>query len=109
MKDKDFIEKVFPTAEEDVEAAEQVVDTPQTRSHSYRLAYNDTEFMLRDELRPVRLQLELIKPELLQQQYGINSTVVIFGSASIPDAETAEQNLRQAQNQVDANPSDMKN
>ena len=89
MKEPDIPENVFPTAEEDVGAARLVPDTPQTRSYSYRLAYNDKDFLLRDELRPVRLQLELLKPELLQQENGIHSTIVIFGSARIPEAETA--------------------
>jgi uncharacterized protein (TIGR00730 family) len=56
--------------------------------------------MLRDELRPVRLQLELLKPELIQHEMGIESTVVIFGSARIPDCETAEANLVALRDQV---------
>ena len=63
------------------------------RSSSYRLAYQDEEFLLRDELRPVRLQLELLKPELILQENHIESTVVIFGSARIPDPESAEAQL----------------
>ena len=71
----------FPTAEEDVSAARLTPDTAQTRSPSYRLAYTDEEFLLRDELRPVRLQLELLKPDLLQHENGIHSTIVVFGSS----------------------------
>lgn len=97
---------VFPTAEEDVGAARRAPDTPQTRSSSYRLAYTDDEFLLRDELRPVRLQLELLKPELLQQENNIHSTVVIFGSARIPDAETAAGRLQQAEALAAVNPAD---
>jgi len=51
---------------------------------SHRRAYEDPEFMHRDELRPVRLLLELQKPELLQQEQGIVSTIVVFGSARTP-------------------------
>ena len=51
---------------------------------SHRLAFEDVEFLHRDELRPVRLQLELQKPELLQQEQGIVSTIVVFGSARTP-------------------------
>jgi uncharacterized protein (TIGR00730 family) len=52
---------------------------------SHRLAFEDVDFLHRDELRPVRLQLELLKPELLQQEQGIVSTIVVFGSArSVP-------------------------
>jgi hypothetical protein len=52
-----------------------------SRLPSHRLAFEDVEFLLREELRPVRLQLELLKPELLQQEQGIVSTIVVFGSA----------------------------
>jgi hypothetical protein len=87
----------FPTAEEDVNAARLTPDTVQTRSPSYRLAYTDEDFLLRDELRPVRLQLELLKPDLLQQENGIHSTVVIFGSARIPDKKIAAERLQAAE------------
>ncbi len=48
---------------------------------SHRLAYEDVDFLHREELRPLRLQLELLKPELLQQEQGVVSTIVVFGSA----------------------------
>jgi hypothetical protein len=62
----------------------EVVPSPQTEDPSYRLAFQDMDFLLRDELRPVRLQLELLKPELLLQEAGIASTLVVYGSARIP-------------------------
>lgn len=71
-------------AGEDVRHAHVVPDTPQGRSPSYRLAYADTEFLLRDDLRPVRLMLELQKPETLLSERGIESTVILFGSARVP-------------------------
>jgi uncharacterized protein (TIGR00730 family) len=98
---------VFPSAEADVDAAKQAPVTPQTLSPSYRLAYNDEDFILRDELRPVRLRLELLKPELLQQDHGIHSTIVIFGSTRIPDPETAREHLREAEAQAAASPHDL--
>jgi uncharacterized protein (TIGR00730 family) len=52
---------------------------------------------LRDELRPVRLQLEVLKPELILQEQHIESTVVVFGSARLLDPETAESRLVSAQ------------
>lgn len=106
MVEPDQLENMFPTAEEDVGAARLAPDTPQTRSHAYRLAYTDEDFLLRDELRPVRLQLELLKPELLQQENGIHSTVVIFGSARIPDEETATAHLQEAEAEALAAPTD---
>ncbi len=76
----------LPYSHEDCAACKLAPDTPQTRSPSYRLAYDDPDFMCREELRPVRLQLELLKPELLMQEYGVQSTVVLFGGARIPEA-----------------------
>ena len=64
--------------------AQDAPDTPQTRAPAYRLAFTDDDFMCRDELRPVRLQLELLKPELLLDAHGIQSTIVLFGGARIP-------------------------
>ncbi|MBO9407382.1 TIGR00730 family Rossman fold protein [Shimia sp. R9_1] len=72
-------------AHSDRETASHVPDTPQTRAPSYRLAFADTDFLCRDELRPVRLQLELLKPELALDEHGIESTVVLFGGARIPE------------------------
>ena len=93
MQPKSNHKRVFPTAKEDAHAAKLHVDSPQCRSASYRLAYLDDELMLRDELRPVRLQLELLKAELVQHEMGIESTVVIFGSGRTPDPENATAEL----------------
>jgi uncharacterized protein (TIGR00730 family) len=82
---KDDRHSPFRDAHTDRKSAEGVPDTPQTRSPSYPLAFADGEFMLRDELRPVRLQLELLKPELMMNEAGIESTIVLFGGARIPD------------------------
>ncbi len=106
MGENDYTEDVFPSAEQDADTANLVPDTLQTRSESYRLAYADTEFLLRDELRHVRLQLELLKPELLQQDSGIRSTIVIFGSTRIPDAKTANARLQKAETESAASPAD---
>jgi uncharacterized protein (TIGR00730 family) len=89
--------RFFISALDDAQSARVRVDSPQCRSSSYRLAYQDEEFLLQDELRPVRLQLELLKPELILQENHIESTVVIFGSARIRDPETAEAQLVSAQ------------
>ena len=77
----------FPDAREDLERWDRQPDTPQTRSPSYRLAFSDGEFLTRDELRPVRLQLELLKVEMALAERGIRSTIVMLGSARIPDPE----------------------
>ena len=75
----------LPHSDEDLERARSVPDTPQTRASTYRLAWNDEEFMTRRELRPVRLQLELLKPEMILAERGIRSTVILFGGARIPE------------------------
>jgi uncharacterized protein (TIGR00730 family) len=70
---------------EDIKKAHEVPDTPQTRAPAYRLAFDDKDFLTSEELRPIRLQLELLKPELMLQEAGIESTVVLFGGARIPE------------------------
>ena len=80
----------FRDAHQDVETAREIPDTPQTRASAYRLAFADADFLCRDELRPVRLQLELLKPEMLMSEYGIDSTVVLFGGARIPAPDEKE-------------------
>ncbi len=70
--------------------------TPQTRDPAYRLAFRDTDFLLREELRPVRFQLELLKCEMLLEEAQIGSTLVCYGSARIPSPEMAEEALKAA-------------
>ena len=95
-KTPDLKARNFASAEEEAAAAATpaLYDGPDS---SYRLAFTDTEFLLREELRPVRMQLELLKPELVQQQQGIDSTIVIFGSARILPPDVAQARLAEAQ------------
>src|SRR6056297_1466581 len=88
---KDERNSQFRDAHSDINTAEQIPDTPQTRSPAYRLAFADPDFLCRDELRPVRLQLELLKPELAMNEAGVDSTVVLFGGARIPAPVNAEK------------------
>ena len=81
----------FPHAREDMARADDVAETPQTQSPAYRLAFADMDFMVRRELRPVRFQLELMKPEVMLAEHDIRSTVVVFGSARMPDPDTATE------------------
>ena len=85
----------FPSAEDEAKAAQPHgrYDGP---GSSFRMAFTDTEFLLRDELRPVRLQLELLKAELVQQEQGVESTVVVFGSARFKAPEVAAKMLEDA-------------
>jgi hypothetical protein len=61
----------------------------QPLSRSYLLPVEDSEFLLRDELRGIRFALEYTKAELLLRDWGIRSTVIAFGSARIRSREEA--------------------
>ncbi|NQV66311.1 MAG: 3-isopropylmalate dehydrogenase, partial [SAR86 cluster bacterium] len=99
--------KPFPSAAEDVKhTRETQLATPQSSSPSYRLAYADDDFILTDEMRPVRLLLELSKPELTLNEHDINHTIVIFGSARILSPEVAAEMLRGIAERLQANPTD---
>jgi uncharacterized protein (TIGR00730 family) len=91
----------FPSAKEDAEKLGPASRYTGPES-AYRLAFTDTEFILREELRPVRMQLELLKPELIQNEQGIESTVVMFGSARVLPADVAEAALAEARAGGDA-------
>ncbi|HEX7821897.1 MAG TPA: LOG family protein [Sphingobium sp.] len=80
----------FRPARQEARDAERAVETPQTQSRAYRLAFQDSEFLLREDLRPVRFQLELLKPDLLLDEARIRSTFVFYGSARIPRPESAD-------------------
>lgn len=70
---------------EDLKHAHEVPQTPQTLAPAYQLAFDDKEFLCSEDLRPVRLQLELLKTETLLKERGIESTIVLFGGARIPE------------------------
>src|SRR3982751_1279738 len=82
--------RIFPTSKADARAAEPVPPIPQTESAAYKLAFQDSEFLLREDLRPVRFQLELLKPELFLNEANIGSTFVFYGSARIPSPDMAD-------------------
>lgn len=90
--------KFYPAGEEACFADKQTPQTPQTRHPAYKLAFRDTDFLLREELRPVRFQLELLKPEMLLDEAGVGSTLVMYGSARIPPPEAAPTALEGARN-----------
>src|SRR6516162_5793434 len=75
--------------------------TPQTKSASYRLAVEDPDFLHRDEVRGVRLQLEYEKPEILLNEWGVRSTSIVFGSARIPSPERARAIRKAAGGQLE--------
>lgn len=73
------------TSVQDIDAARHVPKTPQTASAAYRLAFADEEFLTSEDLRGMRFQLEYLKTEMRLREASINSTVVLFGGARIPE------------------------
>jgi uncharacterized protein (TIGR00730 family) len=90
--------RIFPSSKTEAKSAEHVPSIPQTESSSYKLAFQDTDFLLREDLRPVRFQLELLKPELLLNEAEIGSTFVFYGSARIPAPDVADALVAAATN-----------
>ncbi len=74
------------------------------RSPAYRKAYTDPEFLSRDELRPVRLQLELLKPEMILEEHDVKSTVVVFGSARSWDKEQTDERVKSVEAMLKKDP-----
>ena len=84
--------RVFARAAAEAKTARLTVSTPQTENPAYRLAFQDMDFLLSEELRPVRFQLELLKPELLLDEAKIGSMMVFYGSARIPQPGVKSSN-----------------
>ncbi len=89
MTDTRVPSRVFRRAAQEAKSAETQISTPQTRNPAYRLAFQDMDFLLREDLRPVRFQLELLKPDLILEEAKIASTFVFYGSARIPEPDKA--------------------
>lgn len=87
----------------EAELKSQADIAPLLEADAYRLAFADPEFLVRRETRGIRFQLEMLKPDLDQAEQGVDSTIVVFGSARSPSPETAQASLQQAQASGDAN------
>ncbi len=105
-KRKPFNPFISTEAELGVKKAQsgKIEGSARSKEELARLAFGDLNFMLREELRPVRLQLELLRPELVQQDLGIESTVVMFGSARVSDTEASAQRVKKAEEQLAQDP-----
>ena len=79
---------------------------PAAESSSYIPADRDTEFLQREELRSLRIGIELLKPELIQREQGINSTIVVFGSARLQESTAAKHALQVAEEEAARTPQD---
>ena len=89
LRRKDGVWDPLKDSSTDKRRAEGIPKTPQSASPAYRLAYADDDFLCREELRPIRLQLELLKTEMALTESGIKSTVAMFGGARIPAPGTS--------------------
>jgi len=76
----------------------------QQHSSSYTPADRDTEFLQREELRSVRIGLELLKPELIQREHGVRSTIVVFGSSRLQEPAAAQTALLLAEQEFAGSP-----
>src|ERR1700712_560313 len=101
MKHRSLKTRNFRSAGEDAAKAKPpgLYDGP---GSAYHLAFTDVDFLLQEELRPVRIQLELMKPEMVQSRLGIESTIGLFGAARIKPPEIAEAALAIARKGGDA-------
>ena len=88
---KEAVHTPFKPASREADFAANPTPTAPTEHSAYRLAFQDDEFLLRDELRPVRFQLELLKCEMLLDEAQIGSTLVCYGSARIPSPDQAAE------------------
>ena len=82
---------------------------PAATSSSYIPADRDTEFLQREELRSIRIGLELLKPELIQREEGIRSTIVVFGSARLQEPAAAKHAFHMAEEEAARSPKDPAN
>ncbi len=80
---------------------EQILQSP-----TYKLAFQDLDLLREEDLRHLRLHLELLKPKKALQEQYVNSTVVVFGSARIEDSYNARHKLKDLQAKITANPQD---
>ena len=80
---------------------QEIMDHP-----SYRLAYKDPDFMALEDLRPLRLEMELLKPEMILDDLGIKSTIVIFGGTQVAPRDLGLEMVEQAKAALAENPED---
>ena len=73
-------------------------------SSNYQLAHEDRELLNSDEMRGVRMLLEINKPEKILEAQNILSTIIVFGSANLSDKNSIEHKLEIAKNSLTKNP-----
>ena len=73
-------------------------------SDSYKLAHEDIGFLSRDEMRGVRMLLEITKPDLILEANKILSTIIIFGGASITEESNTKKRVKNIKELIKKNP-----
>ena len=74
-------------------------------SSNYQLAHEDRELLNSDEMRGVRMLLEINKPEKILEEQNILSTIIVFGGASLTDKSSINNRLELAKNSLTKDPS----
>ena len=74
-------------------------------SSNYQLAHEDRELLNSDEMRGVRMLLEINKPEKILEEQNILSTIIVFGGASLSDKSSINQRIELAKNSLTKDPS----
>ncbi len=93
----------------DISAGERAALEQQIlKSSSYRLAFEDMDYLMSDDLLPTRLQLELLKPECALRENNIHSTIVVFGSARILPPDVAQEQYQRLIERTQAETNDKK-
>jgi predicted Rossmann-fold nucleotide-binding protein len=99
---RDLYKRHFTSAQKSQETV-----TKLQNHDSYKLAFADNNFLMQDDLRHVRLQLEYLKPQLVLEQHKVEATIVVFGSARFLAPEQANANLQQAEQALAGQPGDV--
>ena len=74
-------------------------------SESYRRADQDLDFIAKDGVRGVRLQIDYLKPEMLLREHGVRNTIVVFGSARLPEPDVARRLVEALKSALAVDPS----
>lgn len=91
--------------EEDPEAQKRI--TAILESPSYRQADTDVDFLNRDDIRGLRLQVDYLKPELLMEQHSIRHTIVVFGGTRIRERAAVQKDIEALRAALATDPTNM--
>ena len=104
MKNKDTKKENKPSINDEISTpAQEIARVAQAHKglyngedSSFKLAFDDTDFLTSHETRGIRFQLEITKPDVVLRREGIRHTITVFGSARFKDKKTAQKMLDEA-------------